>query len=122
MSGHKEKNAVGVMLEHYGRLLEAVEEQGRRHDLYGPCDAFGPHHTCSACNAMWDASQEDLEDIRGAWRALLSEYTASQERVRELEAGIRTALHMIGNSDFLPARKHLRSVLRAPEPPGEEGT
>ena len=68
---------------------------------------------------LWDEGRVGMaNDVEAGARAL----AASQEWVRELEAGIRTALHMIGNSDFLPARKHLRSVLRASDPPGEEGT
>ena len=38
-------------IAHYHRLLEAAKEQGRWHrDTYGPCDALGPHYTCSVCN------------------------------------------------------------------------
>ena len=38
--------------DHYRRLIEAVEEDAKRHPWYGPCDGLWEGGTCSECSAM----------------------------------------------------------------------
>ena len=54
------------------------------------------------------ASQEDLGDIRGAWRALLSEYTASQGRVRKYDGLLRRTANMLRTAP--PRERHILGI------------